>query len=93
MPDYGYRGRTEPTAEFPKGVSKGLDTLDLSDRRVEEVSVEAGQVDGASQLFRCSVDGCGKVFKAKHAAAGHFRGRHKELNVEKESWRGYVDPV
>ncbi|KKL62089.1 hypothetical protein LCGC14_2188760, partial [marine sediment metagenome] len=46
-----------------------------------------------TQLFRCSVSGCGKTFKANHLAASHFRGKHRELNVEKESWRAYVDPV
>ncbi len=93
MADYGWKGRTDPTKDFPKGLSKGLRTLNLSGKKVEKVDIEAGQADGTTQMFRCSVVGCGKIFKARHPAAGHFRGKHKELNVEKDSWRSYVDAV
>jgi len=93
MADYGFRGKTKPTEEFPRGLSKGLRTLDLSGGKAQKVDIEAGRAEGDTQLFRCSVSGCGKTFKANHLAASHFRGKHRELNVEKESWRAYVDPV
>lgn len=93
MADYGFRGKTKPTKEFPRGLSKGLRTMDLGGRKVEKTSVEAQGADTTPQLFRCSVDGCKKTFKAKHLAASHFRGKHKDLNVEKETWRNYVDQV
>ena len=82
MADYGFKGKGKPTKEFPRGLSKGLRTLNLGGRKVTSTSVEAQETDTASQLFRCSVSGCKKTFKAKHLAASHFRGKHKELNVE-----------
>ena len=93
MPNYGFRGKTEPTEAFPRGLSKGLRTMDLGGRKVEKTDVEAQGADVTSQLFKCTVSGCGKKFKAKHLAASHFRGKHKDLNVEKETWRHYVEAV
>ena len=93
MPDYGFRGKTKPSKDFPRGLSKGLRTMDLGGRKVEKADVEAQGTDVTSQLFQCTVKGCGKRFKAKHLAASHFRGKHQDLNVEKETWRSYVDPV
>lgn len=97
MPNYGWRGRTAPTEAFPRGLSKGLRHLPLDGKVVDNVPVEAAQADSTKETkptqFRCSVAGCKRRFKAKHLAASHFRGKHKELNVEKETWRSYVDPV
>lgn len=96
--NYGFKGRTKPSKEFPRGLSKGLRALPLDGKVVGDVPVEAGEADPTKEKektaqFRCSVSGCKRTFKAKHLAASHFRGKHKELNVEKESWRSYVDPV
>ncbi len=95
--NYGWKGRTEPTKEFPRGLSKGLRALPTDGKVINSTPVEAGEADPTKEKkpaqFRCSVAGCKRVFKAKHLAASHFRGKHKELDVEKESWRSYVDPV
>lgn len=95
--NYGFKGRTKPSKAYPRGLSKGLRTLPLDGKVVDNVPVEAGEADPTkekkSAMFRCKVVGCKKTFTAARTAATHFRSKHKELNVEKESWRGYVDPV
>ena len=93
MPDYAWQGRTKPTEEFPKGLSKGLRTVDLSERKPEQVDVSAQRGEGGAQLHKCKVHDCGVVFKTAAIFSNHFRGSHKDLAVEKDSWRSYVETV
>lgn len=85
MPDYGWRGKTK------EGKSKGLHPLDPSRQAVQEkdVPVDVSTVDGAMKA-RCGVEGCGKLFKAPHVIANHFRAKHKDLNTDKLAWKRYV---
>lgn len=95
MSDYGWKGRSEATKDFPKGLSKGLRTLDLNGKKVESVGLRSdeSEVGTTVQMYHCLVSGCDKKFKATRVAANHFRAKHGDLNVEKDSWRDYVGPV
>ena len=91
MTDYGWRGKTKGVDGNP-GISMGLAVLpgDI-DVRPAEVPIKAREELDTPSVFRCTVEGCGKTFKAKHVSAGHFRNKHKDLNKTKDTWKKYVE--
>ena len=93
MTDYGHRGKSAPTEQYPRGRSKGLHVLDLDGKKPEQVDVSAQDGEGGAQQYKCNVADCGRIFKTAAIASNHFRGSHKDLAVEKDSWRAYVDEV
>ena len=82
--NYGWRGKNEET-----GLSKGLRVLDEEAGEVEKIDVSTAAVE-TTPSFSCGVEECGKVYKAKHLIANHFRAKHPELDTEKDSWKEYV---
>ncbi len=93
MGNYGWQKRGNPTEEAPKGINRGLRTLDLDEKKPKQVDVSVQRGEGGAQLHKCLVHDCGMVFKTAAIFSNHFRGSHKDLAVERDSWRKYVEIV
>ena len=78
MGHYGWKGKNKA------GQSMGLQMLD-EDAPPEHVDI-ANTAEAPVMLYRCKVGDCGKIFKAAHLSASHFRSKHKRLNKAKASW-------
>ncbi len=93
MTKYGWRGKSEGK-DGKDGVSLGLAVMP-DDIDVAPPVIPTKQAEDATTppLFRCTVEGCGKTFKARHVSAGHFRNKHPDLNKSKPSWKKYVEEV
>ena len=87
MAMYKWRGKDEKT-----GMSLGLAVMDEPEAP-GAVDVATRTADVTPGKFRCTVEGCGKMFKVRHVSASHFRGKHAELNKSKNAWQKYVEPI
>lgn len=88
MTHYGWRGKNKA------GQSQGLGILD-EDAPPEHVDI-ANTAEAPPALFRCTVEGCGKTFKARHVSASHFRNKHKKLDgrgKKSANWKQYVEEI
>ncbi len=49
--------------------------------------------DAQTQLYVCSIDGCGKRYKLAMLIARHFNANHAALRKDKDTWREYYEEV